>query len=136
MALLGGHVDFASLTGEFIPPLKAGQIRLLATMGNTRSPEFSGIPTLQEAGYDFVNDAVYAVVGPANLLPEIGEKLEKAFARAIQDKECREGLQKIDLIPLYYDGRQFAEFLESTWGTINRHLIATGLIKEAATPPQ
>ena len=101
MALLGGHVDFASLTSEFVPSLKAGQIRLLATMNDKRSPKFPGVPTLKEAGYDFVNDAVFSVVGPYNLPREIVDKLEKTFAMAIENKEYLETLDRIDLVPVY-----------------------------------
>ncbi|MBI4633626.1 MAG: tripartite tricarboxylate transporter substrate binding protein [Deltaproteobacteria bacterium] len=135
-ALLGGHVDFASLTAEFIPSLKAGQTRLLATMNEKRSPQFSGTPTLKEIGYDFVNDAVFSIVCPSNLPPAVREKLEKVFAQATQDKEYRETLEKIDLIPVSYDGKRLEGFLKSNWEKINRHLIATGLIKEAATLPE
>ena len=134
MALLGGHVDFGSLTSEFIPSLKAGQSRLLATMGDKRSPKFPTVPTLKEAGYNFANDAVYSIVGPYNLPPEIAEKLEKIFATAIENKEYLETLDRLDLTPVYYNGRQFEDFLKSNWEIINRHLIANGVIKKAATP--
>ncbi len=135
-ALLGGHVDFASLTSGFIPSLKAGQTRLLATMNEKRSPDFPNIPTLKEEGYDFVNDAVFSIVGPANLPPEVATKLGKAFGQALGDKAYREVLEKIDMVPVSYDGKQFAEFLKTNWAKINKHLIATGLIKQAATMPQ
>ncbi len=134
MALLGGHVDFGSLTSEFIPSLKAGQSRLLATMSDKRSPKFPGVPTLKEAGYDFVNDAVYSIVGPHNLPREIVEKLEKTFTTATENREYLETLDRLDLTPVYYDGRQFEDFLKINWEKINRHLIASGLIKKAATP--
>jgi tripartite-type tricarboxylate transporter receptor subunit TctC len=133
MALLGGHVDFGSLTSEFIPSLKAGQSRLLATMGDKRSPKFSTVPTLKELGYGFVNDAVYSIVGPYNLPPEIAEKLEKIFATAIENKEYLETLDRLDVTPVYYNGRQFEDFLKNNWEIINRHLIANGVIKKAAT---
>lgn len=136
LALLGGHVDFASLTAEFIPSLKAGQTRLLATMSDKRSLQFAGVPTLKEVGYDFVNDAVYSIVAPYNLPPERVEKLEKAFTRATQNKEYQEALDKLDLVSVYYDGKRLEDFLETNWVKINRHLIATGLIKEAATLPK
>jgi tripartite-type tricarboxylate transporter receptor subunit TctC len=134
MALLGGHIDFASLTSEFIPSMKAGQTRVLAIMSEKRSPKFPGIPTLKEAGYDFVNDAVYAILGPHNLPQNVVEKLEKIFVTATENKEYLDTLDRIDLAPVFYDGRQFDEFLKSNWGKINRHLIANGLIKKAATP--
>ncbi len=135
-ALLGGHVDFASVTSEFIPSVKAGQARLLVTMGDKRSPKFPQVPTMKEAGYDFTNDAVYAVVAPANLPPEIAGKLEEAFARAIRDREFLQALDRIDLVPVYYDSKAFDGFLRAQWKIINGHLRAAGLIRQAATPPE
>jgi tripartite-type tricarboxylate transporter receptor subunit TctC len=133
-ALLGGHVDFASLTSEFVPSMKAGQIRLLATMSEKRLPKFANVPTLKEAGYDFVNDAVFSIVGPYNLPPASVEKLERSFAEAITNKDYLETLDRIDLVPVFYSGKQFEDFLKIHWVKINRHMIAVGLIKEAATP--
>lgn len=136
LALLGGHVDFASLTSEFIPSTKAGQTRLLAAMSERRLPKFTEVPTLKEAGYPFVNDAVFSIVGPYNLPTAIAEKLETAFAGAMGNKDYIETLAKLDLIPLSYNGRQLEEFLKSHWVKINRQLLAADLIKEAATPPE
>jgi tripartite-type tricarboxylate transporter receptor subunit TctC len=135
-ALLGGHVEFGSLTSEFTPSVKAGQTRLLATMGDKRSPKFSGVPTLKELGYDFVNDAVYAVVCPSSLSPDIVKQLKAAFATAAKNEQYLTILDNLDLVPLYYDGKQFEDFLKVNWKKINTHLIATGLITEAATSPE
>jgi tripartite-type tricarboxylate transporter receptor subunit TctC len=135
-ALLGGHVEFGALTSEFIPSVKAGQTRLLATMGDKRSPKFAGVPTLKELGYDFVNDAVFGIVCPSGLSPDIVKQLEAAFARAAKNEQHLTILDNLNLVPLYYDGKQFEDFLKVNWKKINTHLIATGLIKEAATSPE
>jgi tripartite-type tricarboxylate transporter receptor subunit TctC len=135
-ALLGGHVEFGALTSEFIPSVKAGQTRLLATMGDRRSPKFAGVPTLKELGYDFVNDAVYAIVCPSTLSPDIVKQLETAFFRAARNEQYLTLLDNLDLAPVYYDGKQFEDFLKVNWKKINTHLIATGLIREAATSPE
>lgn len=135
-ALMGGHVQFASLTSEFVPLVKSGKLRLLATMGEERSPAFPTVPTMKDAGYDFVTDAVYAVVAPARLPPELTDKLEKAFTKAIRDEQYLKTINKMDLVPVYYSGRNFENFLKANWGVINRHLVSTGLIKQAATQPE
>jgi tripartite-type tricarboxylate transporter receptor subunit TctC len=135
-ALLGGHVDFASLTSEFIASVRSGQTRLLAQMSEKRSSKFPNVPTLKEAGYDFVNDAIFSVVGPANLQPAVAVKLENAFAKAVKSKEYLDAIDKIDMIPVYYDSKSFDGFLRVQWGKVNKHLIAAGLIKEAATMPE
>lgn len=135
-ALLGGHVDFASLTSEFIPSVKSDQTRLLATMGEKRSPKFPRVPTLKESGYDFVNDAVFSIVGPSSLPPAVVKKLEDAFTRAAKNQEYLKTLEKIDMVPVHYDSKRYEKFLRIHWKKINQHLIATGLIKEAATTPE
>ena len=135
-ALLGGHVDFASLTSELVPSVKSGQTRLLATMGKKRSPKFPDVPTIKEAGYDFVNDAVFSIVGPSNLPTEVAKKLEIAFTQATKSKEYLEALDKIDMVPVNYSSKEFDNFLRINWKKINKHLIASGLIKEAATLPE
>lgn len=135
-ALMGRHVQFASLTSEFVPLVKAGKLRLLATMGEERSPGFPKVPTMKEAGYDFVTDAVYAIVAPAQLPSGLADKLEKAFAKAIKDRQYLKAISKMDLVPVYYSGRDFERFLRVNWGVINRHLVSTGLIKRAATEPE
>ncbi|HDQ04698.1 MAG TPA: tripartite tricarboxylate transporter substrate binding protein [Deltaproteobacteria bacterium] len=135
-ALLGGHVDFASLTSELIPSVKSGQTRLLAVISENRSPIFPEVPTLKELGYDFANDAIFAVVAPANIPANIAKKLEDAFAKAIKNKEYLESLDKVGMIPVYYDGNKLRNFLRIYWKKINKHLIATGIIKEAATVPE
>jgi tripartite-type tricarboxylate transporter receptor subunit TctC len=133
---LGGHVEFGALTSEFIPSVKAGQTRLLATMGDRRSPKFAGVPTLKELGYDFVNDAVYAIVCPATLSADIVKQLEAAFFMAVKSEQYLAIMDNLDLAPVYYDGKRFEDFLKINWKKINTHLISSGLIAEAATPPE
>ncbi|HPD56048.1 MAG TPA: tripartite tricarboxylate transporter substrate binding protein [Smithellaceae bacterium] len=135
-ALLGGHVDFAALTSELIPAVKAGQLRLLAVISEKRSPIFPKTSTLKELGYDFANDAVFAVVAPADIPTDVAKNLEEAFAAATKSKEYLDALDKIGMIPVYYNGEKFSEFLKIYWKKINEHLIATGVIKEAATKPE
>ncbi|MHB8137948.1 MAG: tripartite tricarboxylate transporter substrate binding protein [Smithellaceae bacterium] len=135
-ALLGGHVEFASLTSELVPAVKAGQARLLAVISEKRSPKYPDVPTLKELGYDFANDAVFAVVAPADVDPAIVRKLEDAFAQAVKSKEYLETLDIINMIPVYYDGKAFDGFLRKHWKIINKSLISSGAIKEAATKPE
>lgn len=135
-ALLGGHVEFAALTSELVPAVKSGQARLLAVISEKRSPKFPDIPTLKETGYDFANDAVFAVVAPSDIDPALARKLESAFAEAIKNKEYLETLDKINMIPVYYDHKAFDAFLRYHWRVINKNLISSGAIKEAATKPE
>lgn len=135
-ALLGGHVEMASVTSEFIPSVQAGQTRLLATMGESRAEKFADVPTMKESGYQFINETVYSIIAPAALPADIAGQLEKAFTKAGESKECREAFDKIDLTPVQYDGKAFAQFLKASWQKVNKQLLQAGLIKEAATQPE
>lgn len=135
-ALLGGHVEFAALTSELVPAVKSGQARLLAVISEKRSPKYPDVPTMKERGYDFANDAVFAIVAPANVDPGIVKKLERAFAEASKSKEYLETLDNINMIPVYYNGKAFDGFLRYHWKVINANLKASGAIKEAATQPE
>ncbi len=135
-ALLGGHVDFAALTSELVPAVKAGQIRLLAVISEKRSPKYPDIPTLREQGYDFSNDAIFAVVAPADLDPGVAGRLEQVFTAATKDPDYLKTLDRINMVPVLYNGRAYSAFLREQWRVINRHLIASGVIKEAATQPE
>ena len=135
-ALLGGHVEFAALTSELVPAVKSGQARLLAVISEKRSPKYPDVPTMKELGYDFANDAVFAIVAPADIDPAVMKKLEGAFAAAAKNSEYLETLDRINMIPVYYDGKSFDSFLRKHWKIINKSLIASGAIKEAATKPE
>lgn len=135
-AVLGGHVEFAALTSELVPSVKSGQTRLLAVISEKRSPKFPEVPTLKELGYHFANDAVFAMVAPADIDAAVAKKLGEAFAAAAKDKEYLDALDKINMVPVYYDGKALDAFLRYHWKVINKHLKATGAIKEAATPPE
>jgi tripartite-type tricarboxylate transporter receptor subunit TctC len=135
-AVMGGHVEFASLTSELVPSVKSGQTRLLAVISEKRSPKFPDVPTLKELGYNFANDAVFAIVAPSDIDPAIAKKIEEAFAAATKNKEYLDALDKINMIPVYYDGKAFDAFLRYHWKVINKHLKSTGAIKEAATLPE
>jgi len=134
-ALLGDHVEMASVTSEFIPSVQAGQTRLLATMGEKRAEKFPDVPTMKEAGFEFINETVYAILAPAALPADIAKRLEEAFSEAGQSRECREAFDKIDLSPVQYGGLQLEQFLKTNWQKVNNQLLQAGLIKETATQP-
>lgn len=135
-ALLGGHVEFASLTSELVPAVKSGQASLLAVISEKRSVKYPDVPTMKELGYDFANDAVFAIVAPSDIDPAVMKKLEGAFATAAKSSEYLETLDRINMIPVYYDGKAFDSFLRKHWKIINKNLIASGAIKETATKPE
>jgi len=134
-ALMGGHVDVASVGPESYPFARSGEVRILAIAESRRNPKFPDIPTLKELGYDFANDAFFSILGPAGLPPDIEKKLENAFVKASESKEVRVIIDKLDLLPILYVGKDYDKHLKSYWPRMEKSLKDTGLMKESATQP-
>jgi tripartite-type tricarboxylate transporter receptor subunit TctC len=134
-ALLGGHVDVCSSGPEHVPYARAGQVRILAYTEEKRNPRQPDVPTLKELGYDFVNETVFSVFGPAGLPADVLAKLESAFTKAKDSPEVKTVMDKLDLLPVYYNSKEYDRFLKESWARLDRTLKETGLIKEPATQP-
>jgi len=134
-ALLGGHVDVASVGPECVPFLKAGTMRLLAVTEEKRNPNFADIPTLKDLGYDFANETVFGIVGPAGLPADITKRLENAFAKAAESKEVKTAVEKLDLVTILIVGKDYDDYLKRVWFRLEQNLKETGLAKEPATSP-
>jgi tripartite-type tricarboxylate transporter receptor subunit TctC len=134
-AVIGGHVDLCSVGPEAYPYARADTVRLLAIAESRRNPNFPEVPTLKELGYDFANDTFFTILGPAGLSPDVEKKLESAFAKAAESKEVKTVIEKLDLTPVLYIGKEYDTHLKNYWPKMEKDLKETGLMKESATQP-
>ena len=134
-ALVGGHVDACSAGAEFAAFAKQGQVRVLATHGATRSPEFPDVPTLKELGYDFVKETIHSIFGPAGLAPDVLKKLETAFTKAMETPEFKATIEKLDCSKAYYNAKDYDRYLKELWPRAEKVFKDAGIIKEPATQP-
>jgi tripartite-type tricarboxylate transporter receptor subunit TctC len=133
--LLGGHVDACSSGVDWPPFVQSGQLRVLATHGEKRSPHFPDVPTLKELGYGFVSETVHSIVGPAGLSPDVVKRLETAFKKGTETVEFKSALEKLFLSPIFMDSKEYDQHLKEKWGRTEKMFKETGIIKEAATQP-
>lgn len=99
--LMAGQVSlmFNSIS-VFVPPVRSGRLKMLATGGATRTPGMPDLPTVAESGVPgFEASSWHAVMGPANLPPQIVAQLSKVFAAALQLPEVRERFASLSLEP-------------------------------------
>jgi tripartite-type tricarboxylate transporter receptor subunit TctC len=84
--LLGGRVDllFDNLPGS-LPSVRAGQIRPVAVTSRTRIPELPDVPAFAEVlpGYEIASWT--AMIGPANMKPDLVAQINALIARALAD---------------------------------------------------
>jgi tripartite-type tricarboxylate transporter receptor subunit TctC len=109
-ALLGGHVDFISTTSGWIPLVEAGQLKLIATYGETRVKRFSDVPTVKELGYKVVHDSPIGIVGPKGMTPERVKVLHDAFQKALSDPAFLKAMASYEMPVLYQNSADFAKY--------------------------
>jgi tripartite-type tricarboxylate transporter receptor subunit TctC len=134
-ALLGGHVDVCSSGADFLPQAKSGTVKVLATNGEKRLTALPDVPTLKELGYDFVDETVFSIVGPAGLHRDIISKLEAAFFASMEAPPFKSTAANLDLVPISLKSEEYGRYLKDLWFRLEKSLKETGLIKEAATKP-
>lgn len=135
-ALLGGHVDACSAGIGYQPQVQSGAIRILADHGQKRQAAFPNIPTLKELGYDFYNDTIHAIMGPAGLPPDVVKKLESAFVKSLDAPEFKAAQEKLYLNPVNFGSAAYERHLKEKWPRTEREFKEAGIIKEPATQPE
>ncbi|HYC37044.1 MAG TPA: tripartite tricarboxylate transporter substrate binding protein [Usitatibacter sp.] len=76
LELVGGQVNFAFVNAPLaLPQVKAGKLRALAVTGAQRSPAVPELPTMKEAGLDFVVESWYGFMAPAGTPKAVIDKI-------------------------------------------------------------
>lgn len=113
--VVAGHVSI--IFGNVIssgPYIAQGSMRALAVAAPTRSPMLPDVPTLTELGYQGIDSQdYYGIIGPANMKPEIVQKVHDAFRDAMQAPELQERLKKQGIFPHLLGPADFRKFLEA-----------------------
>lgn len=127
-AILGGHIPLMSGTTEFAPHVKAGKLRLLATLGRERNKAFPDVPTVKESGWDTISESPFGIGGPRGMDPAIVRTLHDAFRKTLEDPKVLETLEKF-FQPVIYMGtedyqRYAARTFEAERATIERMGLA------------
>ena len=100
-AVLGGHVDGMSQTGEWKPLVLAGRLRLIATYGPKRIQEFPDVPTLIEMGYNMTAPTTSCIVGPKGIPKDRLKILHDAFHKAMDTRAVKDSFEKFGMMEDY-----------------------------------
>ncbi len=107
--LVAGNVNLLAATiatyGGFI---KSGRLRLLATSGPARHPDYPEVPTFNEAGMPGVEyEQWFGMMSPAKLPQPVSNILGAAIADAIKEPDVRERFSRLALDPFFVGPREF-----------------------------
>jgi tripartite-type tricarboxylate transporter receptor subunit TctC len=110
-SLLGGHVDAAIVgTGEAIANVKAGRLKVLAVLDQSRSQLYPEAPTSYELGYEFGAPAWSGFFTPAGVSAEILDRLETAFRTGFESAEWAKLCEERGMEAVFMGRDEFREF--------------------------
>jgi len=99
-ALLGGHVHCAVVSGEILPSVRDGTLRLIAVLNAQRAPEFPDVPTLLDLNYGWAANPWLGVGGPKNLPPAIVARYGEVMRRAMETEGFRTSMSTLAIARL------------------------------------
>jgi tripartite-type tricarboxylate transporter receptor subunit TctC len=111
--VMGGHVDMAYSSGAWYPQGKAGDVAVMAILGDQRLPEFPDAPTLEELGYGVASINLITFVAPKGLPDDVRQKLEAAFTAATKDKAVVDLMNQRGLNNFVKIGNDLAETMKN-----------------------
>jgi tripartite-type tricarboxylate transporter receptor subunit TctC len=76
---------------------KAGSIRILATLGASRSRFLPDVPTLRESGFDIEASGWFAMWAPAGTPANVAERLRAAIIDALRNAEIRSRIETLEI---------------------------------------
>ena len=124
-AMLGGEVDMVTSTmPAAIPLVNAGKVRALAVMAPKRAAALAKVPTTAEAGMpDLVVITWYGLFVPAGVKPDVIERLNGEFTKALNAQDVRAKLAQVDLEASPTTPAEAAKFVRAEyerWGKVIR----------------
>jgi tripartite-type tricarboxylate transporter receptor subunit TctC len=129
-AVLGGHTTLQADSSGWKGLVEAGQLRLLMIWTAQPSPNYKGVPTLQQLGYPFVFDSPFGIAGPKGMDPKIVAILHDAFKKAIDDPAVQATLAKYDMVVNYKNTADYVKFVKEVTDTESKVVEMLGLKKK------
>jgi tripartite-type tricarboxylate transporter receptor subunit TctC len=129
-SLLGGHVNaIVQFPGALAGPVKQNQVRLVATLTQSRDPAWPEVPTAREQGIDVALDAWRGIAVPRGTAREVIGMLEKAIRATVESPEFAQASEKLGVRPAFLPAAQFAELIAQEDATLARLMGQIGLKK-------
>jgi tripartite-type tricarboxylate transporter receptor subunit TctC len=131
-AVLGGHVTAMSDSTEWLPHVKEGSLRLLATHGEKRMKNFPNVPTFRDLGYDFINETVFMIAAPKGTPAPVIKKLDESFRQAMDDPQFVQTIANIEFAVSYRNSADTKKYLDDAYARFAEMIKNLGIQKEAA----
>jgi tripartite-type tricarboxylate transporter receptor subunit TctC len=126
--LAGGNVQlgFDSLPSIF-PHVQSGRIKLLATVGKTRTGLYPDLPSLGEMGYPQVDGKVwYGISGPARMPKPAVDRISVELKRILGLPDVKQRFAQQGADTTFLPPGEFVAFMKAEWAKWGPVVKATG----------
>jgi tripartite-type tricarboxylate transporter receptor subunit TctC len=98
--MMSGQIDAViDLLGGYLPQIRAGKLRALAIIGNSRVEHLPDVPTLKEAGLNFTAEPWYGLQGPKGIPRDIVDQMNAAAREILSSSAVKEKLAGAGITP-------------------------------------
>lgn len=129
LAIASGHVMAGVNSTGFVPFVESGRLRLLATLGATRSKRFATVPTLKELGHGIVAMSPYGIAGPRGLPAAVVKTLHDALRHAMFDPLHVAELARYDQELTYLGPEDYGRSMREIFAAEKRVVERLGLAR-------
>ena len=128
-ALMGGHIDFLVTSAPAVQgKVASGDLRLLATLSDTRLPDYKDIPTMREKGFtDAVMYSWFAFMAPPGTPKEIVQKLDGYIKATLKDDIIQRTFQKLGFQEAYLSSQELPGFMRSEYERFKQIAVSQGI---------
>ena len=130
-AILGNQIPLMSGTTEFAPHVKAGKLRLLATLGRERNKAFPDVPTVKESGWETITESPFGFGGPKGMDAATVKVLQDALRKTVEDPKVLETLDKFFQPVIYMDSAEYSRYAVRTFDAERATIERLGLAKKS-----
>jgi putative tricarboxylic transport membrane protein len=128
-ALLGGHVDIMVIepqeAGENV---RAGKLRVLAQVSESRLPRWADVPTLKEAGYDIhPTPQIRGVVAPPQMPADAVKYWIDTFDKLHRSAAWKKYVDDNELEDAFVPGAAFRKSMEQTSKELREQFVKAGI---------
>lgn len=130
--LVGGQIPAVFTTlSTALPQAKNGKIRIIGMVEAKRTPSAPGTPTIGETVPGYAMPVSWlGFFGPPGLPPEIAQRLNKEFVRALHDPATKERLETAGMPVLGSSIEEFQAMIRNDIETFRRITTAAGIKPE------
>jgi tripartite-type tricarboxylate transporter receptor subunit TctC len=131
MAALGGHTD-AVVQGSIdeLPHIKAGKLKLLLILSDSRWSDVPNVPHILEKGYNFYALSYVSFYGPKGVSEPIRQKMEDVFKKAMKDPSFMDVMKQFQVEPAYMSGKEYSAHWRSRYEEMGKVIKAIGLVEQ------